>query len=214
VAESQLLTSNASWDAPKTLKAEETQRIGLQIGQSKLLSDKINQLLPHTSQSPAGQVKVGPLMRARLEADPDDAVVTPSESVNYSTASKPELLWTWLVRPKKPTTALVLTAHLEIPLAGSENVLPTDIPFQIQVESTTKYKIKQIFTNWKTWAAIGTTLLAGGTACFRWWTRRRQGMRSVQCPRCGTRQNIPDDQTTLECWKCKEVSNLKAKRHT
>jgi hypothetical protein len=211
-AESQLVTANASWHAPKALKVEQTQRIGLEIGQSASLSKKINQLLPHTSQSSAGPVTVGPLVRARLEADPNDADVTPSDSVDYSTASNPELLWTWMVRPKRPTTALVLTAHLEVPLAGSANVLPTDIPFQIPVDRTLKYTVGQIFTSWKTWTAVGATVLTGGAAGFRWWTRRRQGLRAVKCPKCGTRQNIPADQSTVDCWQCKQVSIVPRKR--
>jgi hypothetical protein len=210
--ESQLLTANASWDAPKTLKVEKTQRIGLQIGQSKALSDKINQLIPNASQSPVGPLKVGPLMRARLEADPDDADVTPSQSVDYSTASSPELLWTWMVRPKRPTDALVLTAHLEVPLEGSSNVLPTDIPLQIRVDSTLGFRLGQIFTNWKTLTAIGAALLAGGTWCFRWWTIRRRGLRAVKCPKCGTRQNISVDESTVNCWNCKKVSTVPGRR--
>jgi hypothetical protein len=176
------------------------------------LSDRINQLLPNTSQSPAGPVKVGPLMRARLEADPDDAEVTPKDTIDFSTASNPELLWTWTVRPKRPTTALVLTAHLEIPLDGSADVLPTDIPFQIQVDSSLAYRLGQIFTNWKTWTAIVATLLGIGTPAFKWWTRRRHGLRAVKCPKCGTRQDIPADQSTVDCWNCKEVSTVPGKR--
>ena len=153
-------------------------------------------------------------MRARLEANPDDADVTPSDSVNYSTASSPELLWTWMVRPKRPTEALVLTAHLEVPLVGSVNVLPTDIPFQIRVDSTLGFRLGQIFTNWKTLTAIGATLLAGGTWCFKWLTRRRHGLRAVKCPKCGTRQNIPVDESKLDCWNCKKESLLKKKRRT
>ncbi len=172
--ESQLITSNASWNAPKTLTVEKTQRVGLQIGQSKALSDKINQLLPNTSPSSAGQVKVGPLVRARLEANPDDADVTPSDFVNYSTASSPELLWTWMVRPKKPSDALLLTVHIEVPLEGSANALPTDIPIEIPVDDTFWYRAGQIFTNWGTWTAVAGTL--GG---FGWWKRRKQ---QVQTP--------------------------------
>ena len=33
------------------------------------------------------------------------------------------------------------------------------------------------------------------------------GIRSVQCPRCNAVQNIPDGQSTFECWQCKLVSN-------
>jgi hypothetical protein len=35
-----------------------------------------------------------------------------------------------------------------------------------------------------------------------------EGMRSVQCPRCNAVQNIPDAQTTFECWQCTLVSNV------
>ena len=33
------------------------------------------------------------------------------------------------------------------------------------------------------------------------------GMRVVQCPRCNAVQNIPDSQTTFECWQCRLASN-------
>lgn len=28
------------------------------------------------------------------------------------------------------------------------------------------------------------------------------GRRSVTCPRCNARQNVPDDSPTYECWQC------------
>jgi hypothetical protein len=34
------------------------------------------------------------------------------------------------------------------------------------------------------------------------------GMRAVQCLRCNALQNVPDSQTTFECWQCKLVSNV------
>lgn len=34
------------------------------------------------------------------------------------------------------------------------------------------------------------------------------GMRRVICPRCDTRQNVPDGEQTYECWQCKLVSPM------
>jgi hypothetical protein len=82
------------------------------------LTSKINQLLPNMTRSDVGTVSVGPNMCARLEVNPSDAEVTPSDSVNASTPHNVQLLWTWIVLPLRPTDSLVLTAHLEVPVEG------------------------------------------------------------------------------------------------
>jgi hypothetical protein len=166
-AQSGLLSAGASWNAPKALVVEQSQRIGLAIGDSPALTTKINQLLPNTTQTPAGTVSVGPDMTAQLRVDPNDADVTPSDSANASTPDNVQLLWTWIVRPKRPNKALVLTAHLEVPVAGG-GTLPTDIGLQIPVDRTISYTAGQIFSHWATWSAIGAAAVGG----VGWFLRR------------------------------------------
>jgi hypothetical protein len=104
------VTANASWRHPDALTVDKVERIGLAIGEPDPLTSKINELLPNTTQSPAGPVTVGPLVRARLDGNPEDVEVTPSESVDKSSAEV-SMLWTWIVKPKRPMSALLLTAH-------------------------------------------------------------------------------------------------------
>ena len=181
--------ANATWRAPPALNAEQSDKIGLSIGQSQALTSEINGLLPKTNPTPAGQVTVGPFVRVRLEANPADADVVPSDFVNESTTSDINLLWTWIVTPKKPTSSLVMIAHVEVPLAGSTNVLSTDVPFpsNIPVNRTFGYAVHQIFTNWATLSAIGAAVLGGVAWIIRliikW--RRRRNQRSSE-PSSGT----------------------------
>jgi hypothetical protein len=176
-----LITANATWHAPATLAVEQSQRIGLEIGQSDLLTSRIKELLPNTEQTPAGSVTVGPLVKARLIAHPNDADVMPSESADASTPSDITLLWTWIVRPKRPTDSLLLTAHIEVPIAGTSNVFPTDVSLQIPVRRTFSYTVGQIFRNWATWTGI-VAAIAGGAA----WLRRRMKRNNQQSQALGS----------------------------
>ncbi len=130
-----------------------TQRIGLQLGRSAALDDKLSELLPDTSPTAGGTVEVGPTVRATLLVDTSDAEATPSDAVSVSTRSDIQMLWTWLVRPKHPTSALLLTAHLEVPLSDG-HVINHDISLKILVHRTLAYTAGQFFSNWATWSAI------------------------------------------------------------
>ena len=168
------VNANATWQAPAALTVEHSQKIGLAIGQSDALSSKINGLLPNTNPSPAGQITVGPFVRARLEANPADADVIPSDMVNESTLKDVNLLWTWIVYPKRPMSSLPLIAHVEVPLAGNPNPLTTDLPLNIPVHGTFGYWVGRIFSNWATWSAIGVAVAGGVGWIVRRIRRRNQ----------------------------------------
>lgn len=166
-----LITANASWHRPESLTVEQSQLIGLEIGQSDAVAARIGELLPNTVQSPAGSVAVNSKVTARLIANPNDAEVLPSESLDASTPSDISLLWTWNVRPKRPSEALLLTAHIEVPVAGGD-VLTTDIPLRIPVRETPSHWFSQvsdwISTHWAMLAGIAAVLGAVAT-----WLRKR-----------------------------------------
>jgi hypothetical protein len=75
---SRLVTANAIWRSPPALDVEQSQLIGLAIGNSDELTSEINQMLPNTNETAAGTVKVAPQAKARLLVDPNDADVTPN----------------------------------------------------------------------------------------------------------------------------------------
>jgi hypothetical protein len=186
-AESGLVTANAYWRRPDALNVEQSQQIGLGI-QSAPLTSQINQRineLPGVNQ-PAGQIKVSPHATARLEANPSDAEVTPSGSQNESTASDIQLSWMWTVRPKRPTSDLVLTAYVDVHLEGSPNdVLTTPITLHVPVHRTASYTAGQIFTNWKTWTGI-VGAVAAGAAWILKRTKRKNQPSEVEGPPSGT----------------------------
>jgi hypothetical protein len=176
-----LITANASWHRPENLTVEESQLIGLEIGQSDAVAARISELLPNTVQSPAGSVAVNSNVRARLIANPNDAEVFPNESLNASTPSDISLLWTWNVRPKRTTESLLLTAHIEVPIAGG-NTLSTDIPLHIPVRETPSHWLSQV-SNWISshWAMLaGIVAVAGAVAA--WWRKRTLKAESASSP--------------------------------
>ncbi|MEV0296075.1 hypothetical protein [Nocardia sp. NPDC050710] len=144
------------------------QRIGLEIGSSDAVKSKIEALLPDTSPISGGTVEVGPTVRVKLLVDPSDAEVTPSDAVSASTGSNIQMLWTWFVHPKHPTSALLLTAHLEVPLSDG-HVISNYISLRIPVHRTLGYTAGQIFSNWATWSAIAVS----GIGITGWLLRRR-----------------------------------------
>jgi len=174
-----LVTANATWRHPPTLTVEQTQRVGLEIGHSDEIADAVNELLQGTVESPAGQVKVASSVKARLIANPNDADIEPSDTRNASTSREIGLLWTWMVRPKRPMDSLLLTAELYVPLAGGdggENVPGrlTEIPLEIPAHRTLRYTLNQIFSNWATWAAIVGAVSTGATWSYKKWKQRKK----------------------------------------
>ncbi|MEV4412330.1 hypothetical protein [Catellatospora sp. NPDC049609] len=164
-----LVSQRVAWQAPGSLDVEETARIGLSIGEGRELTDKIETLLRGTQQTPVGEMRVGPSVRATLRGSSEDVEITPSESVNASTGSDVQMLFTWLIKAKQPTDDLQLTAHLEVPLSNG-HVITHEVPLSIQVHRTAKFTVWQVLTNWGTWSAVVTSLIA----VVGWLVRRRR----------------------------------------
>ena len=162
----------ATWHAPSHLVVDRSTRVGLSIGTGSEITNEVNTLVQNDVPTDAGTVQVGPTVTATLEADSDDATVTPSVAVDASTGSDVELLWTWTVRAIHPSDDLLLTVHLAIPLVGG-HVLTRDLPLSIPVSRTFSYTVHQFFDSWGTWSAIGGTIIAVGG----WWAARRRKQR-------------------------------------
>jgi hypothetical protein len=159
-----VVDEKATWHKPASgyLTVDNSDFIGLQVGQSDAMKDTINQLLPKTSPAPAGEVRAGPAMSAQLLADPNDADVTPKDARNESTDTDINLLWTWDVHPKRPLDSLVLIAHLEVHFSDSPNVVTTDKRLEIPVHTTFGYEYRhymeyagKIASSWELWVALG-----------------------------------------------------------
>ena len=164
----------AQWDAPQSLVVNQATRIALSMGQSQQIADKVDKLVKDRVTTPAGEVFVGSTVAVTLQADPEDADVTPSDKINVSTGSDIAMLWTWLVKAKHPTGALELTAHMEIPLSDG-HVATNDLPFTIPVTRTFGYTMNEVLTNWATWSGVATSVIGVGG----WFLRRRQKRRKA-----------------------------------
>jgi LPXTG-motif cell wall-anchored protein len=170
----QMVHTVAQWDAPKSLVVNQATRIALSMGQSKQIADKVDKLVKDGVTTPAGEVFVGSTVAVTLQADPEDADITPSDKINVSTGSDIAMLWTWLVKAKHPTDALELTAHMEIPLSDG-HVATNDLPFTIPVTRTFGYTMNEVLTNWATWSGVATSAIGVGG----WFLRRRQKRRKA-----------------------------------
>ncbi|WP_155373285.1 hypothetical protein [Catellatospora vulcania] len=165
----ELVTREAYWQSPAVLDVEQTQRIGLAVGEGEKLTQKINAMLPDTLTTAAGPVEVGPTVKATLRGNTEDVEITPSESVNATTGSDVQMLWTWLVHPKRPTDDLLLTAYLEVPLSNGHTITH-EVALSVQVRRTMSYTVWQVLTHWGTWSAVVTSLIGA----VSWLLRRRK----------------------------------------
>jgi hypothetical protein len=174
-----LVTREATWQAPEALTVGRTERIGFAIGDGPTLKSKINTLLEGTKTTSAGPLQVGSVVRATLRANSADAEITPSDAVNLSTGSNIQMLWTWLVHPKRPAD-LKLTAFIEVPLDNG-HIISHELAFSVPVKSTMVYTLEQVATHWGTWSAIAATL----ASVIGWFIRRNR--------RRGTTSGGPDN---------------------
>ncbi|MBB5869156.1 hypothetical protein F4553_002535 [Allocatelliglobosispora scoriae] len=164
-----LVRKEAVWQAPKSVDVGTTQRIGLSVGEGKQLKAKIDNLIVGAKPTGAGEVLVGPTVRVSLHADPDDAEITPSEAVDASTGTDVQMLWTWLIKPKRPTKALMLTAWFDVPLSAGHTI-HNEIALTLEVKRTLGYTVSQVATHWATWSGIVASVVTGAA----WlWRRRR-----------------------------------------
>ncbi|GIF95438.1 hypothetical protein [Catellatospora citrea] len=165
----ELVTRQAYWQAPAVLDVERTQRIGLAVGEGEKLTQKINAMLAGTKPTALGRLEVGPTVKATLRGNTEDVEITPSESVNATTGSDVQMLWTWLVHPKHPTDDLLLTAYLEVPLSNG-HVITHEVALSVQVRRTMAYTVWQVITHWGTWSAVVTSIIG----VVSWLLRRRR----------------------------------------
>lgn len=165
----ELVKQRVDWQAPASLDVEQTARVGLSIGSGAELKSRVEALVPNAVTTPAGEMKVGPTVRAVLRGNPEDVEITPSEAVNASTGSDVQMLWTWLIKPKHPADSLELTAFLEVPLSNG-HVITHEVPLRIEVRRTMPYTVWQVLTNWGTWSAVVTSLIG----VVGWLVRRRR----------------------------------------
>ncbi|GAA2390731.1 hypothetical protein Cme02nite_14570 [Catellatospora methionotrophica] len=176
----ELVTRQAYWQAPAALDVEQTQRIGLAVGEGEKLTQKINAMLEGTRKTAAGPVEVGPTVKATLRGNAEDVEITPSESVNATTGSDVQMLWTWLVHPKQPTDKLLLTAYLEVPLSNG-HVITHEVALTVQVRRTMAFTAWQVLTHWGTWSAVVTSLVGAVSWLLRR-RRRRTGAPQEEAP--------------------------------
>jgi len=178
-----LVSREAKWQAPKTMTVGRTDRIGLAIGDGPTLTTKMNTLLKGSESTPIGTLQVGSVVRVTLRANPADAEITPSEAVNVSTGSDIQMLWTWLVHPKRPTEGMQLTAFVEVPLE-SGHIISHELAFSVPVKRTFAYTAEEVATHWGTWSAVAATL----ASIIGWFLRRRRNRRKR-----GATPGGPDD---------------------
>ena len=170
-----LVERQAEWQAPKRLKANETSRIGLVIGDPSRLKTEIRGLVPGSYPKHAGRVKVGSTISVQLTTYSGDASVTPSDAIDNSLGEHTALLFTWYVHPKHPDTSpgLFLTAEVVTKMSDG-HVLRQELYLVIPVDRTLQYTMYQVFTNWGTWAAIVTAVSGAAAGIWRWRKRRQK----------------------------------------
>jgi hypothetical protein len=167
----QLVQAPVSWHAPDRLAADESADLGLSIGSTAELRQRIAEALPGTITTPGGTVRVSPDAAAVLVVDPKEAVVEPNGRVNASTGSDIGLLWTWKIHPLRPSSALHLTARIEVLLPETGQPLVRYVDLSLPVDRTVRYTATQVFTNWATWVSIVTVV--AGWVTFLWRRRTR-----------------------------------------
>lgn len=176
----ELVTRQAYWRAPAVLDVEQTQRIGLAVGEGEKLTQKINTMLKDTQTTAAGPVEVGPTVKATLRGNTEDVEITPSDSVNATTGSDVQMLWTWLVHPKHPTDDLLLTAYLEVPLSNGHTITH-EVALSVEVRRTTAYTVWQVITHWGTWSAVVTSIVGVVSWLLRR-GKRKDGAQQEEAP--------------------------------
>ncbi|SFM97463.1 hypothetical protein FEK33_11425 [Nocardia asteroides NBRC 15531] len=149
----------ATWHAPPSLNVDETRHIALTLGSGNALQTQVADALEGTAPTSAGTLAVGSAVRVTLLVNESDAEVTPDGAVDASTGTEVDMRWMWQLRPKHPASALLLTAHVEIPL-GDEHVISSYLGLRLPVHRTFGYTAGQVFTNWATWSAIVVSVFA------------------------------------------------------
>lgn len=181
-----LLTSVATWSLPHVVAADVTTRIGLSFGPIEALRPQIDELIPDAVRTDAGTYQVGATMSVQLSADTDDADIAAPTTLNRSTGSSVDYLFTWQVRPRHPADHMLFTAQVTIPLRNGHTDAYS-IPLSVAVRRTVGYTAGQVFSAWATWVSIATVF---GGAVTWWWRRRtaHRARRAVPPPRAKVRR--------------------------
>lgn len=116
----------ATWHAPPSLDVGETRHIALTLGSGNALQTQVADALEGTAPTSAGTLAVGSAVRVTLLVNESDAEVTPDGAVDASTGAEVDMRWMWQIRPKHPASALLLTAHVEIPQRWRPSVSESD----------------------------------------------------------------------------------------
>jgi hypothetical protein len=163
-----LLHADATWSTPRDSVVDVAERIGLSFGSIAALKPQIDNLIPNAVRQESGTHDVGPTMSVELSADASDADIAAPTILDRSTGSSVHYLFTWQVKPLHPSSGMLFTANVTIPLSNGHSDSYA-IPLSLAVHRTLSYTAHQIFTAWPTWVSI-ISVLAGATA---WLWRRR-----------------------------------------
>jgi hypothetical protein len=170
-----LVTRNATWQAPATLKVGKTDNIALAIGDVQSLRDEITRTVPTVWPRPPHEIEIGSTVRAKLTAIASDATVGPLEPINKSIGEQTSILFPWQVTPLKPGE-LNLVAHIEFPLTD-EHVTTETVPLFIPVDPVQEpwsRTVGDLIKNyWPQITAVGAALLAAARLGWGAYQRRR-----------------------------------------
>jgi hypothetical protein len=167
-----LLSRDATWQAPSSLRVDETANIALSIGDAKSLRDEIANIVPTVEPRPPEKVNIGSTVRVQLTADTSDASITPLEAIDNSIGEQTSMLFSWQVHPRK-SGELILVAHIQFPLSNA-GVRDQIVSLRIPVDNTLSHIFFSIVQNFWT-QLVAVAGVAGTAAKFVWnWYRRRR----------------------------------------
>ncbi|MGL5816684.1 MAG: hypothetical protein ACRCYR_03910 [Phycicoccus sp.] len=187
-AMAQMVDTHMRWHTPASLTVDTTADLGLSIGDSPALRREIEANLPDTAPGSNRPIRVGTDVTAVLVGDPDDVQITPDAPIDASTGSDVALLWTRIVRPRRPADELRLVAKLSMRVPGTDHRLTHDVPVSLPVHRTWGYTAGQLFTNWPTLAAVGASV----ATAVAWLRRRRRSASSTALPDAAQPTDPPD----------------------
>lgn len=173
-----LLTRDARWQAPDSLRVDETANVALTIGDVKSLQGQLTNFIPSVALRPPVPVTIGSTIKVRLTADAADASVDPVEAINNSIGEQTSVLFGWQVHPRR-SGDLLLVAHIEFPLANTV-MREQMVTLRIHVQNTPKHVFLSIVENFWTQVVAVTGVI--GTA-LRWaWKRYNRGDQADSTP--------------------------------
>jgi hypothetical protein len=174
----QLLTRDATWQAPPSLRVDETSNVALSIGDAKSLRDDIAKLVPTVEPRSPEQVNIGPTVRVQLTADTADASITPLDAINNSIGEQTSMLFSWQVHPHR-SGELILVAHIQFPLSNT-SMRDQTVSLRIPVDNTGWHIFLSIVQNF--WTQVVAVASVVGAAAKFGWTRYKRRQESLRAP--------------------------------